>query len=176
MRKFIRFLAGLALAAAILSCRTVTAVFSTPGPLPNPTAPAPNPTEPLASTAPAQQLPALSGDWHMTIIQSGGIMGMMRTLEISSTGAMTLTDARSHTSSQSQLSAERLAALTKLVASSQYRAAAIPAGCADCFIFDIQISSAGKNFQVQLNQIDLVDSGLQPLIDFLAPDMNRSVK
>jgi len=164
MRKFIQFLAGFMAIVAMLGCRTVTAVFSTPGPVPNPTAP-------LAPTAAEQQLPALSGDWHMTITQSGGIMGMERTLEISSTGAMTLTDARSHASSQSQLPAERLAALNKLVAGSQYRAAAMPAGCADCFIFDIQISSAGENFQVQLNQIDLVDSGLQPLVDFLAPDL-----
>jgi hypothetical protein len=164
MSKFIQFLAGFVAVVAILGCRTVTAVFSTPGPVPNPTAP-------LAPTASAQQIPALSGDWHMTITQSGGIMGMERTLEISSTGETTLTDARSHASSQAHLSAERLAALTKLVAGSKYQPAAMPSGCADCFIFDIQISSAGENFQVQLNQIDLVDSGLQPLVDFLAQDL-----
>ena len=169
MLKLTRILAGSILVFVLLGCRTMTAAFSTPTAAPLPSAPA----EP---TGLAMELPALSGDWHIKVTQSGGIMGLSRMLEISSGGEMAVTDLRSNKKNQVTLTADKLAELTKLVEATKYQPVSVPSGCADCFIYDFDISGGGKKFQVQLNQIDLANSGLQPLADFLGDYLNGAGK
>lgn len=133
------------------------------------------PASPTAiPTAPAQALPDLGGEWTLKFTQSGGIAGISRKLELSSGGALTITDTRSGAKKESQLSAEKLAVLSTLVDSSVFHAAPQPSGCADCFVFELQITSDAGNFQEQVDQISLPDSGLQPLLDFLSALLNNA--
>ncbi|HEY3313388.1 MAG TPA: hypothetical protein VGK00_17230 [Anaerolineales bacterium] len=169
MLKITRILAGSILFLVLLGCRTLTSNFATSTPAALPTAAA----EP---TGLAMQLPTLTGDWHITVTQSGGIMGMSRKLEISKGGEMAVTDMRTNKKNQANLTAEKQDELAKLVAATQYQPISAPSGCADCFIYDFDISSGGKKFQVQLNQIDLAKSGLQPLVDFLGEYLNGAGK
>ncbi len=170
MRKVTQYLACLMVVISLLGCRSELAVISTPAPIPvfEPT------SEPTGAVG--KHLPALSGAWRVTLTQSGGIMGMTRTVEVSPDGDMLFTDLRGGKTGQSSLSKDRLALLTKLVAASVYEPVFEPTGCADCFIFELSIFNINEKFQVQINQIDLQNSGLQPLVDFLIEELNGAVK
>ena len=154
MRNFLRSVSVFLTILGLSSC-----VFSPPTPIVLPTQP--------VSNQPAQELPKLTGDWHVSMAQTGGIAGVSRTLEISNTGDMIITDERSKKQTTAQLPADKIAALTELVASSKYQPISQPGACADCFIYNLEISSAGEKFEAQLDDISLPNSGLQPLINFL---------
>jgi hypothetical protein len=119
-----------------------------------------------------QELPKLTGDWHLRMEQSGGIAGISRTLEISSNGETTITDAQTKKQSVGQLSADQIAQLTELVASSSYKSPLKKTSCADCFIYNLQIDNGGKIFQAQVDELSLRNSGLEPLIGFLGELLN----
>jgi hypothetical protein len=154
MRNFLRSVSVFLTILGLSSC-----VFFPPAPVTLPTQP--------VSNQPSQELPKLTGDWHVSMAQTGGIAGVSRTLEISSSGETTVIDERSKKQTTAQLPADKIAVLTELVASSKYQPISQPSGCADCFIYKLEISSAGEKFQVQLDDISLPNSGLQPLINFL---------
>jgi hypothetical protein len=168
MRRSAYFLTGLMILAAFLGCRALSVPFQTS------TAP-PQATSAALSTAtaipasPGSKIPALSGDWQITLLETGGIMGLSRSVEIKSSGEMTLSNVRTNKTSQILLPADKLSELTRLVSATRYRPVRMETGCADCFIFNLQISSNGQSFQVQLNQLDLDTAGLLPLIDFFSP-------
>ena len=169
MRKTPQFLAVLIVIAALLGCRTVSSVFSTPEANPEPT------NLPAPSASP-DHLPALNGDWQISLTKSGGIMGMFRKVDISAAGDMIFTDMNGKETGKSRLPEEKLAVLTKLAGDTVYMPLGAPSGCADCFIFDLQISSGGETFEAQLNQIDLPASGLEPLVQFLVEELNNAGK
>ncbi len=127
----------------------------------------PTPEQILLPTESAQELPLLVGDWHITINQSGGIAGTSRTLEISGSGDLTIFDMRTNKQIVARLPADKLAELVRLVASSKYHAPSEPSGCVDCFIYTLVINNGDRNFQAQLDDVSLPDSGLHPLLFFL---------
>ena len=125
------------------------------------------PTNIVIATAPVASLPKLDGDWRIFLTQSGGIMGMSTSVEILSSGAVTVTNQRTKESKQSKLSVDQLKTLMDLVANTAYQPVTQPSGCADCYIFDLEITSGNQKFQAGMNQIDLQNSGLEGLISFL---------
>jgi len=145
-----------------------------PGSTAAPTMPV-EPTNVVAATAPANSIPKLNGDWRMMLTQSGGFIGMSKSIQIDASGAATVTDLRSKKTSQAVLPADTLKKLTDLVANSSYKPASMPSGCADCFIFKLEITSGSQKFQVEMNDIDLQTSGLQDLVGFLGQSM-RSIE
>jgi len=109
--------------------------------------------------------------------QSGGIMGLSRSIEISSDGNFTVTDQRTDKTVKGQLSAYELTSLRELVTTAKL--ASIPpteeTGCADCFIYNLEIQGKGEPISVQLNDVTLPDSGLGSLVVFLRGLMDRSL-
>ena len=101
---------------------------------------------------------------------------MSKSLEIMSNGNMTLTDMRTKKSSQASLPADRLKILTGLVADTSYQPAMPPSGCADCFIYNLEVTNGTQKFQVELNEIDLKVSGLSALVGFLGETMSSMEK
>ena len=189
MRKLIISVSMLLIALGLLGCSFFYSIFPTPTEIQTPAAtaiqtpeatailvpdatkiPTPNPT--AIPTQPAQGLPQLTGNWHISMAQTGGIAGVSRMLEISSSGEMTITDERSNKKNTTQLSADKFAMLKKLVASTEYRPITQPMGCADCFIFNLHIENGSEKFQVQLDQVNLPNSGLEPLVGFLGELLN----
>lgn len=131
----------------------------------------------LTATARAgTPLPQLVSSWKVSMTQSGGIMGMERKVVISSSGEMTLADLRSKKSRQTRLPGASLTTLSGLVASASYTPEVTPSGCADCFIFDLEITSAGQEFQARLDQVSLAGSGLESLVNYLAELLKEPVE
>ena len=130
---------------------------------------------PTASCMPArtplptpQAPPNLTGDWSVKMTQSGGIMGLLRTLEVQSNGKLHIEDLRNKQSTERQLNADQMKQLNRLVSSARLNAPREPEGvCADCFVYDIQITSNGRTFSTRLNDASLPDSGMQALVSYL---------
>ena len=127
---------------------------------------------PIPASQPASEP---GGDWTIRMTWSGGIMGMMKTIEIHSDGRARIEDQRGNgQSTDMDLTAGQLRQLTELVNSAPLQPPGRPgAVCADCFVYDLEITSGGRTFSAQLNDINLPGSGLEPLIEFLRGLMPR---
>ncbi|HNH77439.1 MAG TPA: hypothetical protein PLD33_02240 [Anaerolineales bacterium] len=126
----------------------------------------------------AISMPSLQGDWRIKLTHSGGIMGLLRTMEISSDGSYTVTDERSSQTVTKTLGPKELQELTRLISSAQYIAPSGPNGmvCADCFVYDLEIKGSDSTFTIQLNDISLPDSGMAPVIAHLRDLIDKALK
>ncbi|MCE9644649.1 MAG: hypothetical protein K8S20_01525 [Chloroflexi bacterium] len=123
-------------------------------------------------------LPALEGGWTIQMNHSGGIMGLSRSIDISSTGKYLILDERAGKSVTGQLAGDELSQLMEIVATSEYRTkdSQLPSACADCFIYDLEIAGSRGNFKVQLDDVSLPDSGMEPLVTLLRNWMDAALK
>ena len=134
-------------------------------------------TPPTTAPAATPTLPTVVEQWTLKMTHSGGIMGLMRSIEVSSDGIYTVTDERTNKTASGELSKDEIAAMTKMVADAQNITGEKPEmTCADCFIYDIEIQSNGKKFAVQLNDISLPESGMKDLVTSLRELMDSALK
>ena len=123
-----------------------------------------------------QPLPTASADWtSITFTQSGGIMGMLRTIVIASDGTWKFTDDRASESVDGKLSADERKQLNGLIASLSVKSSGQSGVCADCFIYSVEILSSGKTLTAQADDVNLGDSGLEPLVMFMTELMNKAL-
>jgi hypothetical protein len=108
--------------------------------------------------------------------QSGGIMGLLRSIEVSSDGKYAVIDERAGNTVTGELTNEELATLHDLIAGFEFAAPKIPAVCADCFVYDVEIESGGKKMIVKADDVALPDSGMESLVDFLRSIMDSALK
>lgn len=121
-------------------------------------------------------LPTPENTWTtIKMNHSGGIMGLSRSIEVSSSGTYTVTDDRDSRTEQGKLSQEQLNTLKKLISSLEYVPNDKPYGCADCFIYDIEISGTGKPFKAQVDDVTIDESGLAPLVKALRAIIDREL-
>jgi hypothetical protein len=150
-------------------------LFSIPMPKSSPTSlPAPLET----ATAEPSALPVLNDEWTINMKHTGGIMGLSRSIEILSDGNFTVVDERANKTIMGTLPADALSKVKEQVASSKYIPASGPSGmvCADCFVYDLEIYGNGGNFTIQLDDISLPDSGLEPLVRYLREIIETTLK
>lgn len=120
---------------------------------------------------------APSGDWTIKMTQSGGIMGLSRSIEVSSDGNYTVVDERANKTVTGEFTANELLELNELVTTSKYVPATKPDGtCADCFVYDLEIQVNGEKLSIQLNDVSLPNSGLEPLVAYLQGLMETTLK
>jgi hypothetical protein len=154
-----------------MGCR----LFSAPE-LPN--SPAPEPLNTPTSESIKTNLPALDGEWTIRMKHSGGIMGLSRSIEISSDGKFTVVDEYAKKTIAGKYSLDELTKIKERVSASEYITESEPKGigCADCFIYDLEIQGNGGNFVAQVNDISLPNSGLKPLVDYLRGLIDTALK
>lgn len=115
-----------------------------------------------------QPLPSPSRNWIVTMNQSGGIAGVSLTVKISSNGQLSAEDQRSHRSVSQILSSQTITRLNQLVSGTSVSAGNSPqSGCADCFIYDLEIQSEESDFHVHVDDVTLKDSGAADLISYM---------
>lgn len=135
---------------------------------PKPTQAAPEATQPAAP---------LEGQWTIRMIQSGGIMGLMRVIEISSDGNYTVVDERTSKTVTDKLPASSLTELQGLLATARLSSPVTgPSVCADCFNYDIEISSEGaaRPMKFHLDDTTLSNSGMAELVEYLRGLMDEA--
>jgi hypothetical protein len=132
---------------------------------------------PASTSEPVEgSLPALAGSWTIAMTHSGGIMGLSRSVEVDSAGIYTAKDDRTDQIFTGQLSEEELVDLVNVVKSTNYVPEKAPHGCADCFIYDIQINSDDGRFSAQVDDISIEESGLSELVMALRGIIEREIK
>lgn len=132
---------------------------------------------PASTSEPAKgNLPALAGSWTISMTHSGGIMGLSRSVEVDSTGIYTVKDNRADQTFTGQLSEEELEDLVNEVKLASYAEEKKPHGCADCFIYDLQIRSDSGKFSAQVDDISIGESGLSDLVMYLRGIIEREIK
>jgi hypothetical protein len=75
------------------------------------------------------------------------------------------------------LNAEDLSKLTTQIAYLGAVPSDMPdgSGCADCFLYDLEIERIGEKLTVQLNDINLPSSGFEPLVTYLQNLINLAL-
>ena len=111
--------------------------------------------------------PAIEKDWSMRMIQTGGIAGVNRAVEVLSDGSYTVYQQAGGEEIQGQLTEAELAELEKLIASLEIASLQTKTICADCFEYDIEIQSGGRKMILDLDDLTLPDSGAGELVAFL---------
>ncbi len=122
--------------------------------------PLPSPSGPVASPA---------DSWHASLDQSGGFAGVQLHVEVSSDGRLTAEDQRSGKKLTKDLDPGTLARLSPLIASVVASSPQAPqrSNCADCFLYDLQVTSGDHSVHVQADDTTLASSGAQELISLL---------
>lgn len=133
---------------------------------------------PRDTSTPASAQPFELGDtWTIKMTQSGGIMGLRRSVEISSDGKYTVTDERMNKSVSGVLPTNELTTLTRTISALRMDLQTPKQSvCADCFIYEIEIQSNDETINLQLDDITLPESGMEPLVSSLIAVMNTALK
>jgi hypothetical protein len=132
-------------------------------------------SNPPSNTSESNELPSLTGSWIIRMNHSGGIMGLSRSVEVDSTGIYTVKEDHTDQTFTGQLSEEELEDLTNVVKSTTYVLEKKPHGCADCFIYDLEIVSDTGKFSAQVDDISIEGSGLSALVLLLRGIIEREL-
>jgi hypothetical protein len=120
------------------------------------------PTAEAITATPA--LPTPDTAWSLTMTQSGGIMGLMRSIAINSDGEYSATEERLSKTVTGQLTSDQFAEIQSLVANMQYTEPSRPNTiCADCFVYEFQILKGNERLFIQVDDITMPVSGLELL-------------
>lgn len=120
--------------------------------------------------------PPIDDEWSVTMVQSGGIMGLRRSMQVTSDGKYTVVDERAGQRVDGELSDEELAALKDLVAGFSFLAPKMPMVCADCFVYNVEIQSGGQKLVAEIDDVNLPETGMGPLVEFLRGVMDSALK
>lgn len=120
--------------------------------------------------------PALEGEWIVRMTQSGGIMGMMRSIEVAADGRYVAADQRAGDIVKGEFTEDELKDLMDMVAALEFTSSLSTAECADCFMFNVEIQGSGQKMIVQADDLSLEDSGLEALVRFLSEKMDSALQ
>lgn len=120
--------------------------------------------------------PPIEDEWSVTMVQSGGIMGLLRSIRVSSDGAYSVVDERASERVEGKLSVDELADLKNLVAGFSFIAPKMPMVCADCFVYNVEIQSGGQKLVAEIDDVNMPETGMGPLVEFLRGVMDSALK
>lgn len=135
------------------------------------------PPQPLPSPADQQLLPSPTGPWTMTLTQSGGFAGVSLGVTVSSDGQLTAQDLKAGRKVTKSLSPETVAKLADLYSAGAFiTPQAGRSSCADCFHYDLQVSSGGRVVMVRADDTTLGGSGAADLVRLLQQLRDEALK
>jgi hypothetical protein len=124
-----------------------------------------------------QPLPSPSDKWSVKMTQSGGIAGVLLVVEANSHGQLIVQDQRSQKSISTTLTSQAAAELKNLILNIPATITALPpSACADCFIYDLEIQSQGRNINIHADDVTIKNSGVGDLITELMSIRNGALK
>lgn len=113
--------------------------------------------------------PPIEGDWSVRMIQTGGIAGINRAVEVLSDGSYTVYPQAGTEGVKGQLTEAQLTQLQELINNLEITSPQTDSMCADCFEYNIEIqSSGGRKLVLDLDDLTLPDSGAGELVTFLS--------
>jgi hypothetical protein len=116
-----------------------------------------------------QPLPSPTSKWTVELNQSGGIAGVLLSVEVTNDGQLKAEDQRSNRTVTQTLSAQTTAKLNQLVSNAILSSRSVPkSACADCFIYDLEIQSETSDLHIQADNTTMNESGAAELINYLS--------
>lgn len=113
--------------------------------------------------------PPIEGDWSVRMIQTGGIAGVNRAVEVLSDGSYTVYQQAGAEGVKGQLTEAQLTQLQELINNLEIVSPQTDRMCADCFEYSIEIqSSGGRKLVFEFDDLGLPDSGAGELVTFLS--------
>ena len=110
-------------------------------------------------------LPSPSKNWRIKLTQSGGFVGVLLSVEVTSTGQLTAEDQRTGHTVTRTLSPQTTAELRQLIGGIAPSGGDKPAsGCADCFIYDLELHRDSGDMQIHTDDTSIDDFGAADLI------------
>ena len=124
---------------------------------------------PFASTKPAPQpLPSPAQDWSAVLTQTGGFIGVDLTIEVSGDGQLTARDQRTGRKVTGKLSPQTQSTLSRLIsAMASSGGQTKQSGCADCYLYELQVQMNGRISYTRVDDTTLQDSDAADLIALL---------
>ena len=115
-----------------------------------------------------QPLASPSDNWDVKLTQSGGIAGVLLTIDVSSDGQLKVEDQRSQRSASKILPSQTTTELKGLILNTGLSTSRVlQSACADCFIYDLEIQSDGNDVNIHVDDATINDSSAQGLITTL---------
>lgn len=113
--------------------------------------------------------PPIEDDWSVRMIQTGGIAGVNRAIEVLSDGSYTVYQQTGVEGIKGQLTEAEFNQLSELIKNLEIKSSQTNSVCADCFEYNIEIQSgAGRKLILELDDLTLPDSGAGELVTFLS--------
>src|SRR5512142_1246459 len=124
---------------------------------------------PAVVSPPASQAsPAPAQDWTVKLTQSGGFAGVLLTVQVSSDGTLIARNERAGSSVTKSLPPEATAQIASFAAGLAAATSATPrSGCADCFLYRLEVTSGGRSAAIDADDTTLAGSGAAELIQLL---------
>jgi hypothetical protein len=126
------------------------------------------------------QAPALArGEWRIEFRVTGGLIGMDRSLELESSGALKATDRRRKAQVSGRLTQSELDQISSLVTALKTGSVAVDSNCRDCLQYDLTAHVNGRSLVHRLNDVTLSGAAPGPeqqqLIQVLMDLVNREL-
>jgi hypothetical protein len=139
----------------LMACAWVTA--STPVPEPVET-----PTSSLNSAC------SPPSNWVIQFNRSGGFAGFNESMTLDSDGKMTVQSERPPANEERTISENQINAITELlVKACPFEVEPEKGGCADCFLYDLNIRMDDRTYNIQASDVTMTEE-MQPLIGILS--------
>lgn len=120
------------------------------------------------ATPSPQPLPSPADNWTVQLIQSGGLIGVQLTVDVSSAGRLYVADQRAGRSVNQTLPPATIAQVRQLASSIRTPSnAPSSSACADCYVYDLEIRSDAGIISVHADDVTLKDSGAAALVALL---------
>lgn len=113
--------------------------------------------------------------WSIQMTQSGGIMGLVRSVDITADGKFSLEDKHTGKTTTGTLTSEELMLLSALineVENTTIKNTPVDQ-CPDCFFYRIAIQKRGVRYTAEVSDGSLSESDLDELINFLRTWMDQ---
>lgn len=108
------------------------------------------------------------GPWIVKLTQSGGFIAVSHSMRVSSDGQFTAQDARSGRSASGILPPASLSELERLLGRLPVGGGpSSPGTCSDCFVYDLELQSAGATTRIHTDDAALAESGAADVINLL---------
>ena len=112
-------------------------------------------------------------DWTITFHLSGGFLGVMRTLHVSSTGDLSAEDAKRPGPVTARATPEELTQCASFVANGKPAGPVRPSVCRDCLEYAVEIDAKGRRSSFNVDDTTLKGSEVEPLVKLLTTMLNR---
>ena len=130
-----------------------------------------------SSPSPAARPCQIEGTWELDLAVTGGLAGVDRKLELDQTGKYEAADLRQDAKVEGNLAPELMGDVVGLLQGfCKSPETARPPACADCFLYSLQVTLQGVHFELELNDLNVMETPAGELVAFMSQLLNSALE